>query len=153
MRHLTVDSSVIVSSLLENEPRHKQALEIWAKVLSGEDVAVMPYSVYVEVVAAVRRRTGSQELAQEVGKQMLGIETIFFVVLDDKSARDAGEIAAKTAVRGMDALVLQVVKDFGTELVSFDSEMLAKAVELGDQLKIAIVNPASVQSDSPTESG
>ena len=127
LKRLTVDSSVIVSSLLENEPRHKEALKIWNSVLSGKNVAIIPYSVFVEVVAAVRRRTGSEELAREVGKELLEIETLFFVDLDGKSARDAAELAVKTGVRGMDALVLQVAQDFGTELMSFDEEMMTKA--------------------------
>ena len=127
MKRLTVDSSIIVSSLLENEPRHKEALKIWDAVLAGKNVAIIPYSVFVEVVAAVRRRTGSEELAREVGKQLLEIEAFFFVGLDDKSAQDAAEIAVKTGVRGMDALVLQVARDFSTELMSFDEEMIAKA--------------------------
>ena len=127
MKRLTVDSSIIVSSLLENEPRHKEALKIWDAVLAGKNVAIIPYSVFVEVVAAVRRRTGSEELAREVGKQLLEIEAVFFVGLDDKSAQDAAEIAVKTGVRGMDALVLQVARDFSTELMSFDEEMIAKA--------------------------
>ena len=127
MKRLTVDSSIIVSSLLENESRHKEALKIWDAVLAGKNVAIIPYSVFVEVVAAVRRRTGSEELAREVGKQLLEIEAVFFVGLDDKSAQDAAEIAVKTGVRGMDALVLQVARDFSTELMSFDEEMIAKA--------------------------
>ncbi len=77
MKRLTVDSSVIVSSLLENEPRHKEALKIWNSVLLGKNVAIIPYSVFVEVVAAVRRRTGSKELAREVGKELLEIETLY----------------------------------------------------------------------------
>ena len=52
------------------------------------------------------------------------------MVLDDKSAGDAAELAAKTGVRGMDALVIQVAKEFGTELVSFYEEMMSKAADL-----------------------
>jgi predicted nucleic acid-binding protein len=133
VKRLTVDSSIIVSSLLENEPRHKEALKIWDTVLGGRNVAILPYSVFVEVVAAVRRRTGSEELAREVGKQLLEIEAVSFVGLDDKSAQDAAEIAVKTGVRGMDALVLQIARDFGTELMSFDEEMMAKARGLIDR--------------------
>jgi len=68
VKRLTVDSSIIVSSLPESEPRHKEALKIWDAVLAGKAVA-----------------------------------------------------------RGMDALVLQVVREFGTELTSFDEEMITKA--------------------------
>jgi predicted nucleic acid-binding protein len=88
----------------------------------------MPYSVFVEVVAAVRRRTGSEKLAREVKTELLDLDTVSFVAVDNKSAQDAAEIAVKTGVRGMDALVIQVSKEFGTELVTFDEEMMAKAL-------------------------
>ena len=127
VKRITLDSSVIVSSLLEKEPRHQEAFETWTGVVSGKYFAIMPYSVFVEVVAAVRRRTGSEKLPREVKLKLLSIETISFVVLDDKSASQAADLAAKTGVRGMDALVLQVAKEFQTELISFDEEMVLNA--------------------------
>ena len=108
MRKLTIDSSVIIASLLEKEPRHQEALKIWESILSGESVAIMPYSVLVEVVAAIRRRTGSEDLACEVRKEILEIENLSFVVLDQKAALEASDLAIRTGVRGMDALVIQV---------------------------------------------
>jgi predicted nucleic acid-binding protein len=130
VKRLTVDSSVIIASLLKKEPRHKEALEIWNAILSGRNVAVMPYSVLVEVVAAIKRRTGSESLAMEVKQELLNIEAISFVILDDKSAVEAADLAAKTGVRGMDALLIQVVKEFGTELISFDEEIMSKVGSL-----------------------
>jgi predicted nucleic acid-binding protein len=127
VKRLTIDSSVIIASLLKKEPRHKEALEIWNAVLSGRNVAVMPYSVLVEVVAAIKRRTGSESLAMQVKQELLNIEAISFVILDDKSAVEAADLAAKTGVRGMDALLIQVTKEFGTELISFDEEMMLKS--------------------------
>jgi len=127
MRKLTIDSSVIIASLLEKEPRHQEALKIWESILSGESIAIMPYSVLVEVVAAIRRRTGSKDLACEVRKEILEIENLSFVVLDQKAALEASDLAIRTGVRGMDALVIQVVREFETELITFDEEMIQKA--------------------------
>jgi len=87
----------------------------------------MPYSVLVEVVAAIRRRTGSKDLACEVRKEILEIENLSFVVLDQKAALEASDLAIRTGVRGMDALVIQVVREFETELITFDEEMIQKA--------------------------
>src|SRR4030067_1882457 len=75
VKRITLDSSIIVSSLLEKEPRHKEALEIWTAVVSGNYFAIMPYSVFVEVVAAVRRRTGSEKLAPEKKNTILYKQT------------------------------------------------------------------------------
>ena len=130
MNGLTIDSSVIISSLIEKEPRHQEALNIWEPVLTGRDFAVMPYSVLVEVVAAIRRRTGSEELALEVKQTLLHLDSVSFIVLDEKAAEEAADLAAKIAVRGMDALVIQIAREFGTELISFDNEMMSKAAPM-----------------------
>lgn len=127
MRKLTIDSSVILASLLEKEPRHQEALKIWESVLSGENIAIMPYSILVEVVAAIRRRTGSEDLAGEVRKEILEIDNLSFVVLDQKAATEASDLAIQTGVRGMDAIVVQVAREFETELITFDEEMIQKA--------------------------
>jgi predicted nucleic acid-binding protein len=126
MRKLTIDSSVIIASLLKNEPRHDEALQIWDAVLSGRDVVILPYSVLVEIAAAIRRRTGSVELANEIKSELLRIENVSFVVLDQKTAEEAADIAIRTGVRGMDALVIQVAQEFETELITFDDEMMNK---------------------------
>jgi predicted nucleic acid-binding protein len=126
MKKLTIDSSVIIASLLENELRHSEAMRIWEAVLAGVDTAIMPYSVFVEVVAAIRCRTGSGELANEIKEALLKIENISFVTLDQTSAEDAANIAIKKSVRGMDALVMQTATEYKTELVTFDEEMMKK---------------------------
>ena len=107
MKRLTIDSSVIIASLLKNESRHGEAMQIWDAVIAGRDIAIMPYSVFVEVVAAIRRRTGSVELATEVKEELLKIENVSFVILDQRAAEDAADIAIRKGVRGMDALVMQ----------------------------------------------
>jgi predicted nucleic acid-binding protein len=126
MKKLTIDSSVIIASLLENELRHSEASRIWDNVLAGVDAAIMPYSVFVEVVAAIRRRTGSVELANGIKEALLKIENISFVILDQTSAEEAANIAIKKSVRGMDALVMQTASEYKTELVTFDEEMMKK---------------------------
>jgi len=127
MKKLTIDSSVIISSLLKNEPHHKEALLIWEDVLKGKCFVINPFSVLVEVVAAIRRRTGLASLAMEVKKELIDTENVSFVILDDKAAVEAAEIAAKTGLRGMDALVVQVAKEYNAEIISFDKEMMRKS--------------------------
>jgi predicted nucleic acid-binding protein len=66
VKSVTIDSSVIISSLLPNEKRHEEARQIWGKVLSGETPAVMPYSVLVEVVASSRLRNISRLIPLDI---------------------------------------------------------------------------------------
>jgi predicted nucleic acid-binding protein len=100
MKRLTIDSSVIIASPLENESRHDEAVRIWDTVIAGRDAAIMPYSVFVEVVAAVRRRTGSEELAIEVKEELLKIENVSFVILDQRAAEEAAEFVNEIVRKG-----------------------------------------------------
>ncbi len=124
---VTVDSSVIISTFLPSEKRHEEACSLWNKVLSGEILAVMPYSVLVEVVSAIRRRTGSELFAHETQRMLEGLSSVSFVILDGRSAAKACQIATKTGLRGMDALVVQVAREYKAELITFDLEMQQKA--------------------------
>lgn len=130
VEELTIDSSVIVASLLEQEKDHLKALSLWKEVVTGNAVAIMPYTVLVEVVAAVRRRTGQKDLAQKVKKELLALDTVNFVIVDPDSASDASDIAIETGVRGMDAVVIQTAKEYNTTLVSLDAEMMEKSAAM-----------------------
>jgi predicted nucleic acid-binding protein len=44
-----------------------------------------------------------------------------------KKAAKACKVATKTGLRGMDALVVQVAKEYKAELITFDDEMLQRA--------------------------
>jgi predicted nucleic acid-binding protein len=51
-------------------------------------------------------------------------------MLDSSSAAKACRVATKTGLRGMDALVVQVAKEYKSELIIFDNEILQKAVSV-----------------------
>ena len=127
VEYLTIDSSVIVASLLQQEKEHYKALRLWEKVMAGRSTAIMPYTVLVEVVAAIRRRTGDMALASEVKKELLSNEHVHFVILDPDAALESSDIAIETGVRGMDAIVIQTAREYETVLVSLDNEMVDKA--------------------------
>ena len=48
-------------------------------------------------------------------------------MLDSRAAAKACRVATKTGLRGMDALVVQIAKEYKAELITFDHEMLLKA--------------------------
>lgn len=124
---LTVDSSVIVASLLEKEKDHHNALKLWKEVISGKVIAIMPYTVLVEVVAAIRRRTDQKELAIKIKNELLSMDSVNFVIIDPESALEASDIAVESGVRGMDAVLIQTAKEYNTQLVTLDTEIIEKA--------------------------
>ena len=127
VEELTIDSSVIVASLLEQEKGHAKVLKIWGEVLAGRAVAIMPYTVLVEVVAAIRCRTGDKVLALKIKKELLSIDNLNFTIVDPESASEAADIAIESGMRGMDAIIVQTAKEYGTSLVTLDNEMISKA--------------------------
>jgi predicted nucleic acid-binding protein len=124
---LTLDSSVSVAALREQELHHVQARRILDQVQNGEHLAIQPFTVLVEKTAAIRRRTGSEALAQRVQRDLSSLGALQFVELDARRADEAASIALETGVRGMDAIVLQVAKEFGAALVSLDDDMIERA--------------------------
>ena len=86
-----------------------------------------PYIVLVEVVAAVRRRTADKELALKIKKELLSAGSVNFTIVDPEAALEASDIAIETGMRGMDAIVVQTAKEYGTSLVSLDKEIISKA--------------------------
>ena len=92
-------------------------------------IALEPYIVLVEVVSAIRRRTGSEDLADRVRKDLERMDTIYFLDLTKQRAENASNIAKKSGIRGMDAIVAQIAEENNSTLVSLDTEMLTKVKE------------------------
>ena len=124
---ITIDSSILVAALRKDEKQHEKCLALLGKIKNGEYVAIEPYSVLVEVVAAIRRRTGSKDISVKVKNYLLRIESLNFFDIDSVAAERATDIAADIGVRGMDAIVIQVAREQNTSLVSLDEEMIEKA--------------------------
>ena len=106
VRYITLDSSVIIAALREQEEKHEVCKKLLERVKDGEFVALEPYTVLVEVVAAIKRRTKSKSLAERVKNDLENIDTIIFSDLISSRADSAAELAKETDVKGMDAIAV-----------------------------------------------
>ncbi|MEK7215132.1 MAG: PIN domain-containing protein [Chloroflexota bacterium] len=127
---LVVDSSVFVAAFRPEEPAHQAARSLLLSLRSGENAADCPLTVLLEVGAAIRRRTGSQELASRVVQLLRDVDHLRFSPFDALSGASALHVALATALRGMDAIVVARAVDLGAPLASFDLEMLQRAQPL-----------------------
>jgi len=130
--NICLDSSVIVAALRKQEVHYEDAKNLLEKVKDGEYIAIEPYIVLIEIVAAIKRRTGSTKLAKRVKNDFLAIDTINFTDLESTRANDASEIAMNLGVRGMDAIVIQTAKEFNIPLITLDKEIIEKAKSFVD---------------------
>lgn len=123
---------MIVAALRKQEVHYEASKNLLEKVKDGNHIAIEPYIVLIEVVAAIKRRTGSTELAKRVKNDFLAIDTINFTELESIRASDASEIAMNLGVRGMDAIVIQTAKEFNVPLITLDKEIIEKAKSFVD---------------------
>jgi predicted nucleic acid-binding protein len=133
---LTVDSSIIVASLIEKENHHEACKRIVDDILDAKHEAVMPYSVLVETVGAIKRRTGSEELAEKAINDLENMAAIYFIELTKERAREAANIAKESGLRGMDAIIVQVATENNAVLVSLDNDMLKKSRKFARTMNI-----------------
>ena len=127
MVYLVLDSSVIVAALVESEEKHLKCKKLLERIKDGDFVMLEPYTVLIEVVAAIRRRTGSEKLAESVEKDLQNMDNIYFLELLALRAEKASGIAKSTSLRGMDSIVVQIAQEFGAFMVTLDEDILKKA--------------------------
>ena len=126
---LTLDSSVIIAALREQEPKHKEAVQLLKSIVDGKYIVVMPYTVLTEVVSAVKRRTGSTELAIRIENDLESITTMYFLEMTKSRIKEANKIAREYGLKGMDAIVVQIAKEHNASLITLDGQMSKLAVK------------------------
>lgn len=127
---LTVDSSSLVAATLPAEPAHMASRRVFRSLVDGVHHGVLPVNVIVEVAAALRRRTGSELAARRIERDLRSLTTVQFVPVDDRRTAAAVRIASRLALRGMDAIVVQVAQELGATLVTLDAEMAQRAASI-----------------------
>ena len=128
-KEVTLDSSVFVSAFVKGDRFRHVALRVMEKVFLGQYHVVTSAIVPVEVCGAISRRAGVDE-AVSVKRQLDKWENMNFIAYSELSGRrrrEATEIAVELKLKGIDAIVVQVVKEKKAVLVTFDDEMAEKA--------------------------
>lgn len=135
----TIDSSVIVASLREQESAHQKSKAFLTEIIEGGYTAYESAIVPVEVTAAIRRRTDSRNLARQVKQNLLNLDSLIFCELSKSRMESAARIAEKVRIRGMDAIITQIAQEKDTSLVTLDEELKNRAksiVEIRDMDEI-----------------
>lgn len=122
----TLDSSVIVSYILKDESNSYQAKELLNNIAENESKIIIPTTVLVEIVSAVKRRTGSSELAERILEHFSNAPGFIYIEINLQNVIKSSQIAVKYGLRGMDSLIVQISEEYKTELITFDLEIQEK---------------------------
>lgn len=136
MKRLTLDTSIFIAAIRTAEEKHALCKKLVQIIGDGGYEVIEPYTVLVEVGAAVKRRFGSSDAANAAVENLLLIEAITFEELVKYRAEEAAQIAAQNGLRGMDAVVVQIAKENNSSLVTLDEEMAERA---GKMVAVAAV--------------
>lgn len=124
-----VDASVWVALCHGGDRHHKTSAAAIRELLANGERLSAPTLLKVEVAAALRRLTGDSRLVRTALAETDRFAELgwidFFELTHERSLR-AAEIAAKTGVRGADAVYLELAAQRGETLITWDRQQLAR---------------------------
>ncbi len=125
---LTIDSSVFVAAFVKSEPDSDKAFAVLAEAIRDKIEIVIPMTVLIESTLAVARRAG-ELLATEMQDFILDLPNLKLIEVSLDAAIQTIEFGSKLKLKGMDAIIVYVAKEFSTTLATLDKEMTEKSRE------------------------
>jgi predicted nucleic acid-binding protein len=119
---VTLDASVAVSASFPAEESFEDSHRLIELLVRNQAVIVVPTLIRPEIVAAVRRSTGDQDMAKALGESFAGLPGVIFQDLDERMADAAVEIAITAGLRGADAVYAATARHFDATLITLDGE-------------------------------
>ena len=119
---VTLDASVAVSASFPAEESFEDSHRLIELLGRNQAVIVVPTLIRPEIVAAVRRSTGDQDMAKALGESFAKLPGVIFQDLDNRVADTAVEIAITAGLRGADAVYAATARHFDATLVTLDDE-------------------------------
>lgn len=132
-----VDASVWVGSFLSDDIHYARSLRWIVHQTTSRAEFLIPTLALAEIAGALTRRAGSSLLGRRADSQVLALPTIQLVSLDGALGERAADIAATHYLRGADAVYVAVAQAHGAALITWDTEVAARASGL-----VRILQPA-----------
>lgn len=116
-----VDASVWTSYLLPDDVNHDES-RAWFAQLPATEVMFAPMLLFVEIAAALARRTGRLDLVEHAVAVVRADPRLTIQPMDDDLMEGAVKLAAELRLRAGDAIYVALASVTGTRLVSWDRE-------------------------------
>jgi predicted nucleic acid-binding protein len=124
----TVDASVWVASLRQEEPFHNDAVAYFREIASTGISIAAPTILLSEVACAVARRTQNSELGAQASALILEYDPqLIDVTL--AAVQEATLLGCESFLRSSDALYVWVAQQVGAPLITADREMAERGAK------------------------
>ena len=126
MTAYTIDASVHINAINENEPEFGDSQAFLARVEQERLEMICPTLLVTEIAAALSRAFDDEETGMAFAMVVRDLPNLRLVSLDDSLAVAAAELAARHRLRGADAVYAAVAKHYQTTLVTNDRQQLER---------------------------
>jgi predicted nucleic acid-binding protein len=124
---LTIDASVFISASRQQEVHHAESMAFMQWLDANPTPVTNPTLALTETAAAIGRVSQEIGLANRTVAMVEALQDYTNVGLTVTRARASARLAISYRLRGADAVYVQVAREFGTVLVTWDNEMLQRA--------------------------
>ena len=131
----TIDANVFVSGAVATDIHHADSQAFLSALRLRPELVYCPTLVLVEAAAAIARPTGDAKLAQRASDLIRWFPNMKLVGLTTARARGAALLAAAHRLRGADTIYVDVAAEFGTTLITWDTEMLQRGAAVVTTMK------------------
>lgn len=127
-----LDASLYVATISETD-RFRQRSARWLEACLREGASLFAPSLFaVEIAAAIRRLSGSRTVAERAVARLRDKAFIELLPLTWERAQEAAEVAARTGLRGADAVYVALARELGATLVTLDRQQLERGSGIAD---------------------
>ena len=117
-----IDASVHIADARPQEPHHAEARALLAQVAAEDLPVLLPEIVLAEIAAGISRGTGQIALAQRLTGALRRVPQFQFVPVEHTLGSLAAEIAARSQIRGCDAVYVALAQQRGAVLITLDRQ-------------------------------
>lgn len=142
---LTVDANVFVSAASTTEVQYGASMLFLSRLLSLSLPLYYPTIVVSETTAGIVRPTNNVSLARRTADNLGLLTGMNLIAVDENRARLASELAITYRLRGADAIYVAVAQEFGTILITWDTELLTRG-----RLAVPVITPTDWLVANPT---
>lgn len=123
---LVIDASVWVAAFVPDDAHHGVTRR-WLEEAASSETFVTPALGLVETAGAIARRSGAESLGRRACRAIEQLPNILVVVPDGELWNAAIDTAARSSLRGADAVYVALADLLGLPLITWDCEQQARA--------------------------